>query len=505
MPGAEIRDALQRAHTCLQRNEVPQAIAVLQSVLARSPGVAPALALMSEASGRAGDSAQALEYARKAVVAAPSEPAFTLRLAQLLIQSDLPAEAIEPLRTLIKQAPGLADARAALGVALQQSGDLESSVSAYEGALKLQPNAAQIHFNLGSALKRIGRFDEATTAHRRAVELQPRNPQFNASLAVLLVERSQFEDAAQALERTLLLAPDQPELLGYLAYTCKRLKDGPKAVRVAQRLDEVAPNRRSSLNALSAAYLCNGDAAAAKLACEAALQLAPDDRNALSDLVFARSALGDIRAAQDLIDLDHLLYTETIPCPAGWSSLQAFNDGLVTHVLSHTGVSFANIAISCHHGETSGELLVEPKGPLQHLEQAIRAAAGRYRNALPVNLSHPWLAHLPQDLELSAWMTRLRTQGFQYGHNHPTAHISGVYYVQLPDAVRNSAPEGWIEFGRAPGFYNVEHQGEIRNMEPEAGRLFLFPSYLFHRTIPFDSEQERITIAFDLRTAENSR
>jgi hypothetical protein len=29
--------------------------------------------------------------------------------------------------------------------------------------------------------------------------------------------------------------------------------------------------------------------------------------------------------------------------------------------------------------------------------------------------------------------------------------------------------------------------------------LVLFPSYFYHRTIPFDSDHERVTIAFDFR------
>ena len=33
---------------------------------------------------------------------------------------------------------------------------------------------------------------------------------------------------------------------------------------------------------------------------------------------------------------------------------------------------------------------------------------------------------------------------------------------------------------------------------PSKGDLVLFPSSLFHRTIPFDSKEERLCIAFDI-------
>jgi len=38
----------------------------------------------------------------------------------------------------------------------------------------------------------------------------------------------------------------------------------------------------------------------------------------------------------------------------------------------------------------------------------------------------------------------------------------------------------------------------LRVLRPEEGVLLLFPSYLFHRTLPFAGEGERISISFDL-------
>ena len=35
-------------------------------------------------------------------------------------------------------------------------------------------------------------------------------------------------------------------------------------------------------------------------------------------------------------------------------------------------------------------------------------------------------------------------------------------------------------------------------IRPDVGDLVLFPSSLYHRTIPFDSEKERLSLAFDV-------
>jgi hypothetical protein len=44
-------------------------------------------------------------------------------------------------------------------------------------------------------------------------------------------------------------------------------------------------------------------------------------------------------------------------------------------------------------------------------------------------------------------------------------------------------------------------ESAIDRFEPRVGRLYLFPSYLYHRTLPFDGEGERTSISFDLAAA----
>ena len=75
--------------------------------------------------------------------------------------------------------------------------------------------------------------------------------------------------------------------------------------------------------------------------------------------------------------------------------------------------------------------------------------------------------------------------------------MSSAYYARLPavgdDAWR--AHEGWIQFGVPPEMYGIDLPPR-RLVEPEVGRLVLFPSYLFHGTLPF-SAGDRLTAAFD--------
>jgi hypothetical protein len=76
--------------------------------------------------------------------------------------------------------------------------------------------------------------------------------------------------------------------------------------------------------------------------------------------------------------------------------------------------------------------------------------------------------------------------------------ISSALYVALPDRAHlGPAPAGWIAFGAPPPELKLDLADTLK-IAPKAGRLVLFASTMWHRTIPFD-DGERVTIAFDVR------
>lgn len=85
-------------------------------------------------------------------------------------------------------------------------------------------------------------------------------------------------------------------------------------------------------------------------------------------------------------------------------------------------------------------------------------------------------------------------------HIHASGWLSGVYYVAVDKAVStgDGGHEGWIEFGRPQTLYRPTQDPRPRLVRPEEGMMVLFPSYVFHRTIPFTADAQRICIAFDI-------
>ena len=63
-------------------------------------------------------------------------------------------------------------------------------------------------------------------------------------------------------------------------------------------------------------------------------------------------------------------------------------------------------------------------------------------------------------------------------------------------------PEGWLEFGRAYYMLGAKNEPPLRLVKPEEGLIVLFPAYFGHRTIPFETDEERISVAFDVMPAD---
>ena len=96
-----------------------------------------------------------------------------------------------------------------------------------------------------------------------------------------------------------------------------------------------------------------------------------------------------------------------------------------------------------------------------------------------------------------AWSVRLKPGGFHKDHFHPEGWLSSAFYVETPDSALDSPEkQGWIRFGQPPFETNPPLPAE-HFVRPKPGRLVLFPSYMWHGTVPFTTDERRLTIAFD--------
>lgn len=103
----------------------------------------------------------------------------------------------------------------------------------------------------------------------------------------------------------------------------------------------------------------------------------------------------------------------------------------------------------------------------------------------------------PKNYNIFGWVVNLQSGGFQSSHIHMGAWLSGVFYLSIPDDIKKN--DGAIKFSLQGFDYPMKKNSSVSEIiNPKKGDLVLFPSSLFHQTTPFDSNKNRICIAFDI-------
>jgi uncharacterized protein (TIGR02466 family) len=104
------------------------------------------------------------------------------------------------------------------------------------------------------------------------------------------------------------------------------------------------------------------------------------------------------------------------------------------------------------------------------------------------------------DFILWGWAVSYKAGHTQGLHVHPSANVSGVYYVAAPPAALEPGEAGKISFydprPRAT-MAQLPFQATRHRVAPKPGDMYLFPSWLEHAVSAFQGEGTRLCIAFN--------
>jgi tetratricopeptide (TPR) repeat protein len=148
--------------------------------------------------------------------------------------------------------------------------------------------------------------------------------------------------------------------------------------------------------------------------------------------------------------------------------------------------------------QTDGPLFRRAEPEIRLLRAALVDAVRAYVAQLPaVDPRHPVLFALrDRPVRFSgSWSVRLAGGGRHVAHVHPEGWLSSALYIAVP-AADDTPHAGWLELGAPPEELGLD-LAPRHLIEPQPGRLALFPSLLWHGTRPF-AQGERMTVAFDV-------
>ena len=442
-------------------------------------------------------------------------------------------EAVAYYRRLVALAPDNYIATHTLAVALNTANQPEEGERVVRQTLcRTQPTAA-LHHTLARSLITLERFDQAELALRECVRLEPYRAEAHDSLAQLVwmrtgniseathaldqaLEKYEHDDALWATKAALLQgAGDARGAYACLAKRAARAQPPPAlliraglaalefepatALRLAEQAMRAQPNHPTARKLLCAAYLGVGEGAKAMAECATLLQATPDDQYLIAMQTTALRLLNDPRY-EALCDYDKMVQSQSLETPPGWSDLSSFLTELTSRLSAlHNPHGHRLLYQSLRRGtETTQDLSRSQDPVIQALFDSFAAPIERYRDHIGQGKDALRRRNQGASRFNGSWSVRLHRAGYHTSHVHPRGWISSACYIQLPDSMRaGHTAEGILSFG-APGMVTTPSLDAELSVRPELGLLVLFPSYFWHGTLPFHSEQPRLTVAFDV-------
>ena len=380
-----------------------------------------------------------------------------------------------------------------------QAGKLKRAESLLVRVVKAHPDHPDALHYLGVALYQQSRFEESHARLAEAVAAAPDYAEARNSLGIVLLEKRCLDDAISQISRALEIRPNFAGAHANLGNAYQEQGALDRAVDSYRTALSFDPGHREAAFRLASAHLTRDEPEEALAACESCLAIDPHCQHGLAYKAMALQALGRAEEARELYDYEQMIRPAHLKPPARFADLEQFNDALTDAVRKHPTLVWEPFNRVTRGGAVSGDMLLNPTPTIKLFERALRGAIDEYRESLKEIPGHPLLGRIPRKYRLTLIASILKGGGRHPAHIHESAWLSGVYYVKVPDVVREEDSEraGWLEFGR-PDYPPPAGFDPVTTAKPaRAGLARFFPSYFFHGTIPFEGAEERIGIAFD--------
>ncbi|HWF64528.1 MAG TPA: tetratricopeptide repeat protein [Rhizomicrobium sp.] len=408
--------------------------------------------------------AESLPHFERAVALVPNHPGAARNRARVLDYLNQPVRAADAYRRVLANDPLDLKTHLLLNELLHRSGQTGEMLRSYDEAGRAHPSSPVPHAAKGDQLLLMDRPAEAAECYRRALWLKPDHLAAHIGLARALSAVGESDSALKGLEAAQEIFSNDADFDTAFAYTLLRVGDTGKALTLAERAIAAAPTQQAALAVLGLCYRAEGDE--------------------------REDALNRYDSFVQIFDLEP---------PSGYDSIASFHDALRVHLDELHGHSKEFFSQTLRGGTRTVEDIFELHHPLRDLlKQRITEAVGRYIGAMTENPDHPFLSRRQSGAFRfsGSWSSRMGGGGHHMNHIH-NGWISSVYYVDVPRiAADTNSHQGWLKFGEPSA--DLGFRDAVRRLvQPKPGRLVLFPSYLWHGTVPFHSDETRMTIAFD--------
>ena len=410
-----------------------------------------------------------------------------------------------------------------LGNAQKNKGDLNASIKSFEKAISINPNYSEAYYNMGISHFMKRDYDTSLINFSKSLEINPNLGDTYYNIANIHLKKKEYNLAIKNYLKTIELIPNHFDTYNNLGNLYKEIKNYEKSLECYLLALEIKPDLTNTKKNLGELYYFMKEYDKAKTCFQ-------EFNDAISvakviECSYQNGNINDFITEIDKVKINNecnirVAAVSTFGCnqfkienryPFCHNPEKLFLiDNLKNHIQDYQAYiqnlhneveGVDNIwetpnTTTRKGSQTIGNLFLDCSKNLDTLKRIIKNQLNLFFKKY-YNPNYSLFKNWPTDLNLNGWYVKLLQEGHQESHIHPDGWVSGVIYLKV---VENPCEfEGAIELSQHGYNYKVISQNYPRIIhQPKIGDLILFPSSLFHKTIPVKQNVERCVIAFDL-------
>ena len=438
----------------------------------------------------------------------------------------------------------------------QNDQKFDLSLKYYKEALSINNKNNEIYYDIAELYIAFNKYDEGIEYFEKLIDKISHNPYFYFAICLLFNSRNDNESFFKYSELGMIIKDDDSNHLNQIGVAYYKLKETKKAEEFYNRAIKANPilwksyynlgnlyysinETAKSIEALSTAYKLNPGVNLIQFSYGRVLKLNSNYDEAIE--FFSRSQVDGWeefvleclylqKRYEDFTEFfnknsEALSYSRTATALVSHANLhlkKKLNDSFCSNPLEY--VKFFDLGDFDNKDNVNKRLFKELKQynmgerrqPLlengtqsiinifnlgsnlfSKLETVLYKKMNEYRKYFEGS-NDLFIKNWPDETDLTGWSISMSRNGYLKPHNHVNGWLSGVYYLQIPK--KKDKSDGNIQFcldnHSYPKIDTVLPTLEIETLE---SRVVLFPSSLFHRSLPFSEDTNRVCIAFDFQ------
>ena len=373
-----------------------------------------------------------------------------------------------------------------LGSILRTTGRTSESLVCNKKVVELNPEDATAHNNLGNTLNSLDMLGEAEESYRQAITLKPDYAEAYNNLGNTLKELGRTEDALASYNKAIAINPDFSEAYYNLGLFFFEASEYEKAIEHFKETDF----KKSKHYLLRCLYLQDEKSLFYD---QLDYSIKKGEIDPMVGSLVCRSELRYGIKKTNLFCSDPLNYVLKTDLSDQYDFEKIFST--VTKTILSRSIPIKEHGLLTNGYKTSGDLFDIESDLTDKIKKIILLELEKYRVYFK-NSEEGLITNWPNDFTLYGWLINMKNGGKLSPHMHERGWISGSIYINIP-------PKSNIDSGNLVVCIEDEKlmtvsSNQKKSIDVVTGSLCLFPSSLLHYTIPFESDEERIVLAFDI-------